>query len=64
MTFTLRIELGNEAMEDRADVSRALQTVAIKLCTYQHGDLCLSEGDYGYIVAPKGNTVGRWEVEA
>lgn len=52
--FTLAIELGNDAMETRAHVARALRGVAQRV----------SAGETeGAIQDVNGNTVGRWGFE-
>jgi hypothetical protein len=55
--FTLKIELGNEAMQTGTDVSEALQRLSSKL--YDYGDL---EDCSGVIMDLNGNRVGSWKV--
>lgn len=58
-TFTLKIRLGNEAMEDGYDVSQALRTCA------DHLEANGFENDVvGLIRDVNGNTVGSWELDA
>lgn len=53
-TFTLKIELGNEAMSNAADVARALRRVAGRM----------DEGaSDGRIMDPNGNAVGVFSLE-
>jgi len=54
-TFTLEIELGNEAMRHKTDIETALQAVARKF----HGP-GLIEDDGGRIFDENGNKVGHW----
>lgn len=55
MTFTLTIELGNDAMQTGRDVSDALKQVASKVHS------CLIEEDYGNSIRDEnGNKVGEW----
>ena len=49
-TFTLTITLGNDAMQDKYDVARALESLA--------GEL--GYRDSGSVVDDNGNTVGTW----
>ncbi len=54
MTFRLKIELGNAAMQDPGDVAQALRQVAVELA---------DEGFSGSkIMDANGNTVGEWKV--
>jgi DUF917 family protein len=60
MTFTLTIELGNDAMQDAQDVADALRAAA---------DYIEQSGGFDHIDAGKvrdvnGNTVGEWAVDA
>ena len=59
MTFILKIELGNDAMQFDCDVAAALLKVAANLSV---GNL-LEEGNHGHIHDTNGNRVGSWEVE-
>lgn len=52
-TFTVRIELGNDAMQTRFDVVEALTIVA--------QNVHLSREDSGSIRDGYGNTVGQWQ---
>jgi len=49
-TFTLTINMGNDAMADKYDVARALESLA--------GEL--GYRDSGRVVDDNGNTVGTW----
>ena len=57
MTFTLRIELGNDAMQSGADVIRSIRD-SFK----GEEDLPLEVGVGGRLWDVNGNTVGSWEV--
>lgn len=50
--FTLRIELGNDAMQDHLDVASALERVSHKLVATPETE--------GAITDLNGNTVGHW----
>lgn len=52
-TFTLTIEGGNEAMQDRMDIASALEKVAKRLRAGEDG---------GKIMDVNGNTVGKFDV--
>jgi hypothetical protein len=52
-TFTLTIELGNDAMRKRRHVASALRDVA--------NAIGQGQADEGRIRDENGNTVGRWE---
>lgn len=58
MEFKLTIELGNDAMQDGAEVAEALEQVAAKV----HYELPLVAGEPHMVRDANGNTVGRWEV--
>ena len=49
--FTLKITLGNEAMQTREDIAQALKAVIQKLNSGRDG---------GYIMDENGNTVGEF----
>ena len=51
--FTLKIKLGNEAMQDELDVIEALTAVIHKLGGGLPG---------GFILDVNGNTVGEWKL--
>lgn len=55
-TFTLTIELGNDAMQAPEDVARALRRVAVDVERVEFTPLPVHVRD------ANGNTVGRWEV--
>ena len=57
-TFTLTIELGDDAMQNNFDVSEALRETAEHVELSAHPDLYR---DSGIIKDVNGNTVGRWE---
>jgi len=52
--FTLKIRLGNAAMQTPEDVATALQELAPKM------EMCDATGDYGRIMDHNGNHVGDW----
>ena len=52
--FTLKIELGNDAMLSRRDVARALRKVADRLRNEDRDD--------AKILDDNGNSVGEWEL--
>ena len=59
MTFTLKIELGNDGVQSGDDMAAALR----KAAAYFTG--CSGEferGESGHIADATGNTVGSWEV--
>lgn len=58
MTFTLTIELGNDAMQTGFDVTRVLVEVGYKLDRHP-----LTKVDGGNILDANGNSVGQWEVK-
>lgn len=58
MEFTVKIELGNDAMQSDYDVSGALYEIARKL---KH-EGTLTQVDGGKILDANGNTVGSWEI--
>ena len=60
MTFTLTIELGNDAMQTRRDIESALR----KIGQLKYMSDPPAEGDDGKIMDENGNTVGKWEVTA
>lgn len=62
-TFTLTIELGNDAMTDALDIATALKYVAHSLETYNVGCDPI-EPDTGRIFDFNGNRVGAWAVSA
>ncbi len=57
MTFTLTIELGNDAMQNQYDVRRALRELA--------SDKLINKWSDGgaKIMDANGNSVGQWEVK-
>ena len=55
-TFTLHIELGNDAMQTPADVARVLHRLADGLANVEFGG-------GGRIPDVNGNTIGRWAVD-
>ena len=52
-SFELRVNLGNEAMQTREDVSEAVREVARQLRRSEVGG--------GVVLDVNGNTVGRWD---
>lgn len=57
MTFTLTIELGNDAMQSGADVVEAMDRLKRKIV---NSDFARVDG--GKIMDENGNSVGTWEV--
>lgn len=53
--LVLRIELGNDAMQTREQLSRAIRHVATRMTIAEHTE--------GRIRDENGNTVGDWEIE-
>lgn len=53
-TFTLRIDLGNAAMQTREDVAEALGNIAENIAFSTH--------ESGTIRDANGNSVGSWEL--
>jgi hypothetical protein len=50
-TFTVKIEMGNDAMQSRADLATAMDEISKKL---------RSGHDYGNVMDENGNKVGEW----
>lgn len=63
MTFTLTIELGNDAMQSSADVRVALQEVRLALLQQRHSWFNVVKVDGAKILDANGNSVGQWSVE-
>lgn len=59
MKFILEIELGNDAMQTRADIEEALRRLG-QDCRYM-SDIP-RVGDDGGIMDLNGNNVGKWKV--
>jgi hypothetical protein len=65
MTFTLKIELGNDAMQTYDDIAAALRKVAARLNSGgntvidEDADLAITGGR---IKDVNGNTVGEWSL--
>ena len=59
--FELKIDLGNESMQDNHDVAAALRDVAARLSAFVSSGWSPYALD-GKIVDRNGNTVGSWEV--
>ncbi len=53
-TFTLKIKLGNDAMQSRADIMESLEIIG--------ENVAMSDATAGTIRDPYGNTVGSWEL--
>lgn len=53
--FILRVELGNDAMRTREQLSRAIRDVATRITIAEHTE--------GRIRDENGNTVGDWALE-
>ena len=60
-TFTLTIELGNDAMRSPAELLAAVELSMRDVVAFWD-DGPLSPGEYGRIRDENGNTVGNWEV--
>ena len=58
MTFTLKMELGNESMQSPLDVARLLEQVAAGVASEEE----FKRGDSGEIQDLNGKTVGEWKV--
>jgi len=54
-TFTLKITLGNEAMQTGSDIARALRDIADDI-----EDQDQMSGTGGNIMDDNGNSVGKW----
>lgn len=61
-TFTLTIELGNEAMQDATDIGDALHNVAASLHSGESSNI--ADHQSGVIFDVNGNRVGGWSVTA
>jgi hypothetical protein len=59
MRFTLTIELGNDAMQTRADIEEALRKLGQDLRYMSDPP---EDGDDGVVADTNGNKVGTWEV--
>lgn len=57
-TFTLTIELGNDAMQTYADIARSVQLIFSDM-SRRHA---VAKDDAGRIYDGNGNKVGTWEV--
>lgn len=57
--FVLKIELGNDAMQNAMDVANALRNAAIKIET-NYDEMADARGPVKDV---NGNTVGSWEVQ-
>lgn len=62
MEFTLKIKLGNDAMQTGDDVSAALRESAQRIEESWGGELAESAPLAGRIYDLNGNRVGAWEV--
>ena len=61
MKFTLTIELGNDAMQTRADIEEALRKLGQNL---RHMSDPPEIDDEGGILDINGNNVGAWSIDA
>ena len=62
MKFTLEIQLGNDAMQNGADVAELLRKVAARIESNPF-DSYNDDGEFGGVLKDRnGNTVGKWEV--
>lgn len=59
MTFTLTIEMGNDAMQTYADIAQATRRIFSDFAN-RHDEV---EDDAGRIYDANGNKVGTWSVE-
>ena len=60
MTFTLTIEMGNEAMQTYADIAQATRRIFADFARREGEDV---EEDAGRVYDLKGNKVGTWSIE-
>ena len=60
MKFVLRIDLGNDAMQTRADIEEVLRKLGKNLAYMSDPP---EDGDEGKIQDINGNTVGEWHVD-
>lgn len=58
MEFTLKIRLGNDAMQTPEDVADALERAASKIRRFEP----LTRPTHAFVIDSNGNTVGRWEL--
>jgi hypothetical protein len=58
MEFTLKIEMGNDAMQSYADIAQAVQRIFSDFSRRYEP----AEDDAGRIYDANGNKVGNWEV--
>lgn len=56
--FTLRIKLGNEAMQSGYDIAIALQDIADDIKDFEY-----TKNISGTIMDLNGNSVGKWQVK-
>lgn len=61
MTFTLTIELGNDAMRTKFDLCKALNAVGHRIINTGNGLFVKADG--AKILDANGNSVGQWEVK-
>ena len=59
MTFTLKITLGNDAMQTPEDIAGALRDAARRINGLPED----MRGEFGKIRDSNGNTCGKWEVK-
>jgi hypothetical protein len=59
MTFTLTIELGNDAMQTYADIAHATQRIFSDFSRRSEN----AEDDAGRIYDANGNKVGAWSID-
>lgn len=60
MTFTLTIELGNDAMRSTRDIARTLREVADRISPNWR---ITPQAESHKIMDANGNSVGQWEVK-
>jgi hypothetical protein len=59
MTFTMTIEMGNDAMQTYADIAQATQRIFADFAR-QHDEV---EDNAGRIYDANGNKVGQWSID-
>lgn len=59
-TFTLKLELENDALQSADDVGRLLQYLGWK---FQEGSVQFDSNIYTNLMDGNGNTAGYWKVE-
>lgn len=63
MKFTLKIELGNETMQNYSQILNAIRISFASIVPFRATNDCnAQEDDTGLVHDENGNTVGKWEV--